>query len=590
MKRLAHETDVAVIGGGISGLCAALAAARHGAKTILVHGRPMLGGNAGSEIRMHICGADYHMSRPNARETGIVEEIQLRNKRRNPTHNFAIFDSVMWEMAMEAENLTLLLNTVMDTVSAADGHVHAVEAYQQTTETRHSIQAKIFIDATGDGLLGALAGAPFTVGREACTTYGESYAPVQADCHTMGNSLMFLARDAGCPVSFLPPKWAYQYSEVDLKTRLHCDVTSGYWWIELGGGALNVTEDYEQIRDELLKTVYGIWDHIKNRGDHGAGNLDLEWVGLLPGKRESRRFLGEYVLTQQDCEHAKDFADTVAYGGWPMDVHAVEGFLNPSEEPTRWIALQDVYAIPYRCFYTKKVDNLYFCGRTLSASHMAFASTRVMGTCGVGGQAVGTAAALAAAWNLSPEQMQEHVPHLQKLLVRDDCYLPNILPRDEQDLAPTCTVEATHTLAGWEANNLICGFFRTLGQQGNAWAVRAEDQPELRFGLPGEQFLREIRLVFDSNLSQEITISINREVRQRQGAGLPAELVQQYQVSFWHGGQKVHEVVEKDNEQRLAIVPLVPPVLCDEIRIGSFQTHGCPVVKLFRVMIFGDEK
>ena len=385
MHTLSRSFDLVVVGGGLSGLCAAIAAARHGAKTALVQNRPMLGGNASSEIRMHICGADHHMSRPNARETGILEELLLEHKRRNPTNNYSIFDTILWEKAAFCPGLTLYLNACVDEAETQSGRILSVSAFQQTTETRLRLSAPLFVDASGDGTLGALAGADFVVGRESRDTYGERHAPLVADHCTMGSSLMFQARDVGRPVPFFRPPWANQYTEHDLRHREHADVSSGYWWIELGGGRYETIADAEILRDELLKAVYGMWDHIKNGGDHGAENMDLEWVGILPGKRESRRFLGDYVLTEQDCQEGRIFEDAVAYGGWPMDVHTVEGFLNDADEPTVYLHLPQVYTIPYRCLYSRNISNLFLCGRIISASHMAFASARVMATCAVGG-------------------------------------------------------------------------------------------------------------------------------------------------------------------------------------------------------------
>ena len=193
MIKISKEYDVVVVGGGISGMCAAVSAARHGAKTALVQNRPVLGGNASSEIRMHICGADRHAGRENARETGIVEEIQLLNKARNPEHTWAIFDAVTWEICRYCDGLDLYLNTHMDEVSTKNNKIISVSATQQTTEKRFTFTAPLFIDATGDGTLGYLAGAEYMYGREDKATFGEADGLDTADDYTMGNSLMFSA-------------------------------------------------------------------------------------------------------------------------------------------------------------------------------------------------------------------------------------------------------------------------------------------------------------------------------------------------------------------------------------------------------------
>jgi len=317
-------------------------------------------------------------------------------------------------------------------------------------------------------------------------------------------------------------------------------------WIELGGGRYNTIADAETLRDELLKAVYGVWDHIKNGGEHGAQNMELEWVGMLPGKRESRRLMGDYVLNEADCAGGRRFADAVAYGGWPMDVHTVEGFLNDSDDPTVWLRLEDVYTIPYRCYYSRNIPNLFLCGRIISASHMAFASARVMATCAVGGQAVGTAAAIAVHRGILPREVGAHIRELQQTLLRDDCYIPGIRNEDADDLLRDAQISASHALPECEAENVLSGVSRTVGEQTNCWAAYAADHPTLTLRLAAPAAVRRIQLTFDSNLSREITISINREVLGRQSAGTPPELVCSCRLVFVRDGADVRHIDMKD--------------------------------------------
>lgn len=197
MRELEKNYEIVVVGGGMAGLCAAIAAARESSSVALVHNRPVLGGNASSEIRMHIVGADYHGTRPNARETGILEEILLEHKHRNPENSWAIFDSILWEKAAFQENLSLYLNTHISEVVMDGQRIAAVCGIQQNTETRFCFRAKVFADATGDAMLAALAGADTVIGREGKDIYHEPHAPEHSDHYTMGSSLMLKARDSG---------------------------------------------------------------------------------------------------------------------------------------------------------------------------------------------------------------------------------------------------------------------------------------------------------------------------------------------------------------------------------------------------------
>lgn len=590
--------EVVVIGGGMSGICTAIASARNGAKTALVQDRPVLGGNASSEIRMHICGATHHGHRENARETGILEEILLENRARNPQHSFSVFDTILWEKVREQRNLELYLNTRVLKVHREDQRISGLEAHQLTTEKDFVFHAQIYVDCTGDGMIAAQAGATFRQGREGKEEFGEAYAPEEADKGTMGNSLMFKAVDMGYPVTFKRPSWAYKYTEEDLAWRDHEDydsqkenysVESGYWWIELGGEE-NTIYDAESIRDELLKTLYGVWDHIKNQGDHGADNYALDWVQFLPGKRESRRIEGDYLLKEQDLLEGYIFDDAVAYGGWPMDMHPPKGFLF-SGDPTRYIQLEKVYTIPYRCFYSRSVDNLMMAGRNISTTHMAFGSTRVMGTCAVGGQAAGTAAAMAARLGCTPREVgQRHMEVLQKKLMRDDCYLPGYINRDDEDQVRSAVkiISSSATFDG-EAEKVRDGYQRNESGKIHEWISKnMEGKPEwLEIQWEHPIKLDELQIKFDTDLTTEIEISLSRRVREQQVKGLPGSLVKNYRVQAFREGMKVWEKTCRDNCQRFCIH--YPYVIADCVRIEVYDVWGCSQAKVFEVRAYEKE-
>ena len=449
-------TQVAVIGGGLSGVCAAIASARLGARTALVQDRPVLGGNSSSEVRMHICGAASGHHRF-GRETGIIEELRLENARRNPFDRPSRWDWVLWEFVRREPNLTLWLNTRAgeEVQLASDGSIQRVLCRQSHTERCFWLQAELFIDCSGDGELAARAGAEFRMGREARSEFGESLAPDQADRCVLGSSLMFEVRDVGRPVSFTPPAWAKKFpSDEGLPFRDHdvrvrddgTGLAKGFWWIEFGGRMDTIAED-EAVRDELIAVLFGIWDHIKNHGDHGAENYVLDWIGAVPGKRESRRFVGDCLLRQQDIEEQTLFPDRVAYGGWPIDLHPPDGIYSP-EPACEQHHPDDFYSIPFRSLYSKNVPNLLFTGRNISASHVALGSTRVMGTCAVLGQAVGSAAALALRRSLRPRELGERgIGELQQRLLRDDCYIVGLRRDDADDLAPQAALSASSVRA-----------------------------------------------------------------------------------------------------------------------------------------------
>lgn len=578
--------ELIVVGGGMSGLCCAIAAARKGIKTALIHNRPVLGGNASSEIRMHICGADHHMSRPNARETGVLEEILLEHKRRNPENTYPIFDSILWEKATFQPNLTLYLNTHMTEVEIEGSQVKGIVAEQITTEKKFRFKGDIFVDATGDGTLGAKSGAKFYSGREEADFFKEPLAPKQRDSFTMGNSLMFKARDMGRPVAFMKPFWANTYTEEQLKYRDHSSITSGYWWIELGGDQYDTITDGEIIRDELLKAVYGIWDHIKNSGNHQADNMELEWVGYLPGKRESRRLVGDYVLTEKDLSEGTMFYDAIAYGGWPMDVHTVGGLLNNSDEPTVFNVVNGIYTIPYRCLYSINVANLMLAGRAISCSHMAFSSTRVMATCAIVGQAVGTAAAIAIKKQIKPCEILSHITELQQQLLKDDCYIPGVSNEDSLDHARNSTVTASGYYGDYIPDNVINGIARTWGSDKNCWKSPITENPWLQLDFSEKKNLKEVRIYLDSNLSREITISINDEVLARQENHSPSELMKDYTLELFVDGIVVFKKDLNSEGQRLQVISFDECIECNQLRVTPLSTYGSDDATIYEIRAY----
>lgn len=605
--------DVVVVGGGLSGICAAIAAARHGAKTALVHGRHVLGGNASSEVRMHVCGASESMAKPQLEESGIIYEIMLENKSINDYYNFSIWDMVLFRAVKKEPNLTLYLNTAMEDCEAENNKIEEIICYQQTTETRWKIRGNIFVDCTGNGTLGYLAGAEYRTGSEGRDEFNEADAPEKPNNERMGNTLLFKAVDRGESVKFKRPDFARVFTEEELKYRTHSavhtvktkgDVDSsyigitsfgsssvdyGYWWVELTGSKEDIIDEFEEIRDELVSCIYGIWDHLKNVGDHGAANYDLEWVGMMPGTRESRRLVGDYILNENDLLSNRFFDDAVAYGGWPMDIHTPKGLYDFDELPSRVVGIKGTgsYTIPYRSYYSKNITNLMMAGRNISASKMAMGSTRVMGTCAVGGQAVGTAAAMCIKYDCCPREINEHIDELQQTLLKDDCYIPGIKNHDEKDFALKATVEATSTKDGCGARNVINGISRAEGENNNIWVSNGIgcNGETLTLTLPQKQTVSQVRLTFDSNFNYAIKITMSDKRKKQQRIGVPQELVKDYVITLWNGNEIALQKTVTDNVQRANTVDFVPTV-CDKITVTVKSTNGAKDVHIYEIRIY----
>ncbi|OWA26135.1 MULTISPECIES: FAD-dependent oxidoreductase [Streptomyces] len=453
MREEEAHYDIAVIGGGLAGTCAAIAAARLGRRVALVNNRPVLGGNASSEIRVWVCGATAHGVHRWARETGIMGELYTENQFRNPEGNPYYWDQVVLDAVRAEPNIDLYLNTDVREVDAsgpADSReVHSCTGWMMGSERRITFHAQQFLDCTGDGLLGHLAGADYRIGREGRTEFDEPWAPSEADRSLLGSTILFHTKDTGRPVKFVPPAHAKDLSTTPiLRNRILRTGDNGcdYWWIEWGG-ELDTVHDNERIRDELQSVIMGIWDHIKNSGQFpDAANLTLEWVGSLPGKREYRRFLGDYVLTQQDILQQRQFEDRVAFGGWSVDLHPVQGMY--ADEPgARQQYADGIFHIPLRSLYSANVTNLHFAGRNISATHIAFGATRVMATCATLGEAAGTAAALCVAEGLTPRRLATERPELvRRTLLRQDASVIGLADEDPDNLARTARVTASSWL------------------------------------------------------------------------------------------------------------------------------------------------
>jgi hypothetical protein len=531
----------------MAGLCAALAAARCGVQTVLMHDRPVLGGNASSECRVHITGACRNGSRPNARETGITEELQLRNLAVNPHRSPSLWDMVLWEAARSEPSLRVLFNCSCREAQIESNRLVSVTGWQTTTQKEITVEAHFFADCSGDSITGPIAGAEFRRGRESRDEFDEPLAPEHPDGQTMGMTCYFAGRETDRLQTFVRPGWAYDFKSIeDLSPgRRPHGPHFGYWWVELGGDRDSIA-DTEDVRDELLRIVFGLWDLIKNSGQYDAENWALDWVQFLPGKRESRRLVGDHLLCQRDIESGGRFHDTVAYGGWPMDQHPPAGFWSP-EPPADFGKVQDLYGIPLRSLYSRNITNLWMAGRNASCTHVGMSSTRVMGTCSLMGQAAGTAAAYALRYGLQPRDCArgDAIRAIQQKLLAGDCYLPGYRREFRQD-----TVTASLTASRGNPEPLRNGVGRPAGSEANSWTGKPGDRVEYRWSEPC--VLNNVVLAFDSDLSIPISLSYASHHREE----TPPELVKHFRLEVDFDGSWQAVFGDHDKRHRFRAISL----------------------------------
>ncbi len=583
-----YDTDVLIAGGGMAGVCAALAAARNGAKVILIQDRSRLGGNASSEIRMHICGASQlHQV---WRETGILEELVLTEAAENPQRSYEMWDYIMYDKIRSEENITLLLDTALFDAAVTNGEITKIKAICSPTEELYEIKAKLYADCTGDATLAARAGAEYMWGREAKSEWGESLAVDVADNKTMGNSLLFMSQKHDKIMPYTPPKWARKYTAKDFVHRKINQWEYGYWWLELGGME-NTVKDGQQNRHDLLSVLFGVWDYIKNSGNHPESeNWALSWVGMIPGKRESRRVVGDYIMKQEDIQSAKLFPDRVAYGGWPLDDHPPGGMNTTGIVPYISIPLKAPYSIPFKSLYSKDLKNLLLAGRNISVSHVALSSTRVMATCATMGQAIGTAMAYCTQHQISPNQLanqEKSMSEFQQILLRQDQAILGVQNEDEKDLARKAKVKASTETEDGLAVHVIDGYNRDV-HDGNPHQWRAEisnEEPWIELSWEGPVKLNLVQLTFDTGLHRHLRISPQDTVYFNQERCPQPETVADYTIEA-KCKDKMTVLASVQNNFLRQVEHTFDPVEAESIRIKIQKTNGDPLARVFEVRCY----
>ena len=579
--------EVAVIGGGAAGICAAVAAARNGAKVVLVQDRPVLGGNSSSEIRVHLNGVNHLKDGFPERETGIIEEILLHNRFQNPQESFPVWDHVLYDFVTREPNIDLYLNTSAMKAEMEEGKIVAIHCWQLTTELEYTFKADLFIDCSGDGLIAATAGALYRTGREASSEFNEKYAPKEADGWQMGSTVLLGSKDMGKPMPFEAPSFTIPYipREPSLKRKL-VHFVEGFWWVELGSEN-DIVAEFEETKHKLMGYAYGVWDYLKNSEKFPqTDNYALDWVCSLPGKRDSRRFIGDYILSEPDMLGYKHFEDAVAFGGWSLDEHNPGGIEN-LEEPASYFhaRFDEPYQIPYRCLYSKNVPNLFFAGRNISQTHIALSSSRIMATCALQGQAVGTAAALCIRKNVSPRALgQQHIKALQEQLMRDDAFIPSHSAKDATDLAKKASLIFASSTSTGDAALLTDGMSRDFKGKTHHWqsdGLPAEVQ--LEWDSPID--ISKVEIKCDTNVKRNIMM---RKDSRNEGIfrnNVPDEMMKSLEIEARVQGKWVRiDRIEK-NRTRL-IKSAFDPVKTTAVRIKLKETYGHPNAKLFEVRCY----
>lgn len=590
-RHRARSFDVAVLGGGMAGICAAVAAARNGAKVVLVQDRAVLGGNASSEIRVIVHGVTKLNTGKAERETGIIEEILLHNRFHNPQHSYPVWDHVLYDFVVREPNIELMLNTQALRAEMDGERIRSAVCWQATTETVITVQAKQFVDCSGDGLLAATAGALYRSGRESSAEFGEKFAPQQADGWQMGPTILLSSEDMGKPMPFKAPSFAIPF---DVKNahpnRRITPFVEGFWWVEIGSDE-DIIADAEVIRHKLLGHAYGVWDYVKNSGNYPeSDNYALGWVGSLSGRRESRRFVGDYILSEPDQLAHKHFDDAVAFGGWPLDEHNPGGIENIADPPSFWHEHFDrVYEIPFRSLYSKNIENLLFAGRNISQTHVALSSSRVMATCATMGQAAGTGAALCVRHGVDPREIYEsYCNELQEQLLRDDAYIPQRPARDKTDLARVADrLDASSTHSG-DAAFLTDGVPRDEGGVIHHW--ESEQLPaDLTIEWNRSVNLSSVWVKADTNVHRNIMMLKRPKDDEHHTSAVPVELVEALEVEIRGEDGAWHQVAAVQQNPSRLIRLSFEPVCTSAVRIRVLRTYGTNRAKLYEIRCYSPD-
>jgi hypothetical protein len=596
------DYDVVVVGAGVSGCCAALAAAREGANVALVSDRPVLGGNASEEIGVPVQGAANHQGL--ARETGIIEEAGRLGK---ASRWGRVMSKPFEALIGEEQNLTLIQNVWLEDVNMKGDRIHNAILRQTLTGERMKVSGNMFIDCSGDAWLGYHAGADFRRGREARSEHDEINAPDKADSLTMSGCLrgpksnfkeciFYQTVKENMHQSYTAPPWIYKLPKNEWftngeghykrKTQHNQEeAINGTWWLEHPGDVDDLN-DPEYARDQLIRVCHTLWDFWKNKWEE-KDKIAPYWLAYIPftvGKRETRRLMGDYILNQNDCVAGRHFPDAIGHYGWPLDLHAPMGIMDNNGRYYSDTRIPMGH-IPYRCLYSRNVGNMLMAGRNVSVTHVALGTVRVEGQCSLMGQAAGTAAALAVRHKTTPRGIYEkHMAELQQVLLKNDQAIPKVANQDTRDLGQAATISASSEQG--EASkpaNVVNGFAHPVNEkETNMWeSSPKETLPqwiELKLDKPAK--VGAIQCTFDTDLN--LSLASEKEA-------LPSVCVRDYTIECHVDGQWKNRVSVRDNFQRFRRHQF-GQVKTDRIRLTIEATHGAKTARVLEIRVYKDAK
>lgn len=540
--------DLIVAGGGVAGVVTAITAARYGLKTALINDRPVLGGNGSIEGSVTLEGSahiGYH-------ETGVIFEIK----------NVRESEHITWSEAFErftsAEKLlTVYSDMLIYDAETENGKITDIYALNTNDLSEYRFSAEQYADCTGDGWLGYYADAAYRVGREASFQHNEEFAPKCADSNTMsgcatetvtdfGDTICsYLAYDTGSPVEFKAPEWAFKLPEGDELGREPAYLDRGHWWLEMPNDYDDIWES-EFVRDSMLRMAAGYFDWLKNSWTHKerAANYALSAFGKYNAKRESRRLIGDYIMTENDFDGSAQFPDAVCHSGWNIDVHHVGGIFSGKEGEFTLNRRVPITPIPLRCLYSVNISNLFMAGRCISVSHIGLGPTRVQLTCATMGQAVATAAYLCKSYSVSPREIDtQHIDELQQLLIKDGISIPGVFNHDNGDLARTAEVSASSFTENGRPENVINGRTRATDGEPYAWISKEGFPQDITLSLSEPAEISEIRLTLD--------IPFNKYTQCFNPAPEHKSLLTDFYAQVLSDGEWIKVAEVKNNIQRL---------------------------------------